>query len=173
MRTHECWHQSCHRLCEPGHDYCSMHEVQHKQEQLERLHKYHQTEQYHQYHKQWQREYNHNERDPIANKFYHSTQWTKTRDYVKRRDLMIDGSTGRMLNDHDYIVDHIVPRRYCHDPYDTDNLWLLSRHQHNRKTLIEQAVEAKPNGVNKLKHISKGTWKRWLNEKKPKTEKHC
>ena len=23
MRTHECWHRSCHRLCEPGHDYCS------------------------------------------------------------------------------------------------------------------------------------------------------
>ena len=173
MRTHECWHQSCHRLCEPDHDYCSIHEVQHKQEQLERLHEYHQTDQYKQYHKQWQREYNHNERDPVANAFYHSTQWTKVRDYIKRRDLMIDGSTGRALNDHDYIVDHIVPRRYCCDPYDADNLWLLSRRQHNRKTLIEQAIEAKPNGVNKLKHISKGTWKRWLNEKKPKTEKYC
>ena len=173
MRTHECWYRSCHRLCEPDHDYCSIHEVQHHQEQLERLHEYHQTDQYKQYHKQWQREYNHNERDPVANAFYHSTQWTKVRDYIKRRDLMIDGSTGRALNDHDYIVDHIVPRRYCCDPYDADNLWLLSRRQHNRKTQIEQAIEAKPNGVNKLKHISRGTWKRWLNEKKPKTEKYC
>ncbi len=74
MRTHECWHQSCHRLCEPDHDYCSIHEAQHKQTELQRLHEYHQTEQYHQYHKQWQREYNHNERDPVANAFYHSTQ---------------------------------------------------------------------------------------------------
>ena len=77
---------------------------------------------------------------------------------------MIDGSTGRALSDHDYIVDHIIPRRYCRDPYDADNLWLLSRRQHNRKTQIEQAIEAKPSGINKLRHISKKTWKRWLNE---------
>lgn len=173
MRTHECYQRGCHVLCKPGHDWCSKHEQLHKQEQLKRLAKYHQTDQYKQYHKQWQREYNKYDRDPIANKFYHSPQWTKVRDYVKRRDLMIDGSTGRALSDHDYIVDHIIPRRYCRDPYDADNLWLLSRRQHNRKTLIEQAIENKPNGVNKLKHISRGIWKRWLNEKKPKAEKHC
>lgn len=166
MRTHECWHQSCHRLCEPGHDYCSIHEAQHKQEQLERLAKYHNTEQYQEYHKQWQREYNHNERDQVANTFYRSTQWTKVRDYVKRRDTMIDGSTGKALSDHDYIVDHIIPRKYCDNPLDANNLWLLSRRQHNRKTMIEQAIADKPNGINQLRHISRETWKRWLNETK-------
>ena len=172
MRTHECWYRGCHELCTPGHDYCSKHEQEHKQAELQRLHEYHQTEQYHQYHNEWQRIYNEEQRDPVANAFYHSTQWTKLRDYVKLRDMMIDGSTGKALSDHDYIVDHIIPRKYCDNPFDESNLWLLSKSQHNRKTLIEQAIAKKPGGANKLRHISRKTWRKWLNEKKPKTEKY-
>lgn len=127
---------------------------------------YHQTDQYQEYRKSWQRTYNEEQRDPVANAFYHSNEWTKLRDYIKRRDMMIDGSTGRSLTDHDYIVDHIVPRKYCDNPLDANNLWLLSRRQHNRKTMIEQAIADKPNGINQLRHISRATWKRWLNEKK-------
>lgn len=168
MRVHECWQVGCHVLCEPGHDWCDKHELEHKAKQLERLTKYHATDQYREYHKQWQRQYNRDERDQQANAFYQSSEWNKLRDYVKRRDVMIDGSTGQVLSDHDYIVDHIVPRRYCDNPLDASNLWLLSRRQHNRKTIIEQAIENKQNGKNMLKHISKQTWKRWLNEKSPR-----
>lgn len=165
MRVHECWQRGCHRLCKPGHDYCEEHESQRLAKRKQAIKQIMKSDAYQARRKQRYREYNQYDRDPQANAFYQSNQWSHAREYVKTRDMMIDGATGKSLNDHDYIVDHIVPRRLCKDPFDTSNLWLLSRKNHYRKTKIEEIIASQPNGDQKLKHIDKKIWIRWLNEK--------
>lgn len=165
MRTHECWKRGCHVLCRPGHDYCPKHEAEHQQERFAALKRFKQSKAYQQYNKNRYRKYNAEQRDPEANAFYQSNRWSKTREFIKARDMMIDGATGRVLADHDYIVDHIVPRRLCKDPFDPANLWLLSRKEHYRKTQIKERIANQSNGDNKLRHIDKKIWIKWLNEK--------
>lgn len=165
MRVHECWQRGCHRLCKPGHDYCEEHEAQRLAKRKQAIKQIMQSDAYQARRKQRYREYNQYDRDQQANTFYQSSRWSHARDYVKTRDMMIDGASGKSLADHDYIVDHIVPRRLCKDPFDANNLWLLSRKNHYRKTQIEETIAAKSNGDNMLSHISKSVWKKWLNEK--------
>ena len=150
--VHECQWLGCHAVCPARQRFCDKH--------------------YQLWKRQWHhsfdnetkhvtdRSYNHNRRDQEANAFYHSKQWTHTRDYVKVRDMMTSGLSGRVLGDHDYIVDHIIPRRLCHNPYDTDNLWLLSRQEHNRNTTVEETL---PNNI--LASMTKQAWSRRLRGK--------
>lgn len=147
--VHECNWLGCHKVVKSGYRYCDYHKQLHD--------------------KQWNESrdqsakrtadltYNHTRRDQEANAFYHTKAWTKTRDYVKARDMMTSGLSGRVLSDHDFIVDHVVPRRLCNDPYDTSNLWLLSRQEHNRKTKYEEKL---PSGV--LKKLTKDDWRHRL-----------
>lgn len=86
------------------------------------------------------RYYNRFKRDKEANAFYHSKGWTSVRNYVKVRDMMISGISGKMLTDHNFIVDHVIPRRLCKNPLDDRNLWLLSRQEHNTKTKLEERM---------------------------------
>lgn len=165
MRIHECWYRGCHELCKPGHNYCPKHDEEHKQQRITALKRYKSSKAYQEYNAKRYRKYNEQDRDPVANAFYQSSRWAKTRDFIKQRDMMVDGATGRVLSDHDNIVDHIVPRRLCKDPFDANNLWLLSRKEHYRKTQIEETIATKSNGDNMLRHISKATWRKWLNEK--------
>ncbi len=164
MRVHECWHAGCHRLCEPGQDYCQQHQADRIAKRKQAIKQKMNSQAYRIRNKERYKDYNRYKRDPQANAFYQSSQWSRVREYIKTRDMMIDGASGKSLADHDYIVDHIVPRRLCKDPFDASNLWLLSRKNHYRKTQIEEAIAAKPNGENMLRHISKPIWKKWLNE---------
>ncbi|WP_461241101.1 HNH endonuclease [Paucilactobacillus sp. N302-9] len=107
------------------------------------------------------RDYNLNRRDEQANDFYHSSQWTKVRNYVVSRDMYTDAITGQVIDDKQLIVDHIIPRRLCDNPLDTENLWCLSKRMHNIKTKIEQSMDE-----NKLKHVGKIWWQKILNEKR-------
>lgn len=109
--------------------------------------------------------YNKCKRDPVANAFYQSKQWKKVRDSVVVRDYYSSGVTGRVIPNKELIVDHIVPRRLCEDPFDESNLWCLSRGEHTIKTKLEESIASQPNGDNKLKHLSKIWWKKVLNEK--------
>lgn len=73
---------------------------------------------------------------------------------------MVSGASGQMLNDHDYIVDHIVKRDLCDDKFDMNNLWLLSRAEHNVKTKLEQQLSD-----DQIKNMTKTDWRRLINSK--------
>ncbi|MYV04438.1 HNH endonuclease [Furfurilactobacillus milii] len=94
--------------------------------------------------------------------FYHSQQWKTVSRFVKTRDMYCSAITGTVLKDTDVIVDHIVPMRLMDSQHklDADNLWLLSRAQHNRKTHIEQSMSD-----NQLKHLPKAWWIKVLKER--------
>ena len=68
--------------------------------------------------------------------------------------------SNKVINDKDLIVDHIIPMRLCDDPLNTDNLWCLSRSEHNVKTKLEQSMDD-----NQLKHIKHEWWNKVLKEK--------
>lgn len=148
--VHECNWLGCHKVCPAGHRFCDYHYKLSRQrwKQSVSQHDKHVAD----------RQYNHDRRDQEANAFYHSKNWTHTRDFVKSRDMMTSGLSGRVISDHDYIVDHVVPRRLCRDPYDADNLWLLSRQEHNQKTKVEESL---PDNV--LVSMTKRDWIRRLN----------
>ena len=67
---------------------------------------------------------------------------------------MTDGVDGRVLIDHNYIVDHVIPRRLSPDPYNIIILWLLSRRHHNIKTRCEEQMSD-----DKLKHMTRNDWR--------------
>lgn len=144
-RVHECNHLGCHEVVTYPNKFCTKHAQEHFDNWTKSINREDKLLS--------QQRYNHDRRDQEANAFYHSMQWTRTRDFVKQRDMMCSGLSGRMLNDHDYIVDHIVPRRLCSNPFDVNNLWLLSRQEHNRKTKYEEKL---PDKV--LINLSKQDW---------------
>lgn len=154
MKMHECSHRTCHELIPMSERYCKTHYKDDTARLRDRQRKY------------TDKQYNELKRDNIANEFYHSRQWNAVRNGVVARDCYMSGVTGKVLNDHDIIVDHIVRRDLCDNPLDTSNLWCLSRKEHNRKTKLEQIILSKPNGKSKLRHLSRGWWKKVLNEKK-------
>lgn len=147
--VHECNYLGCHEIVSNNHKYCDYHYRLHQQ-------KWKQS-QSRQDKRRADRQYNHDRRDQEANAFYHSKRWTDIRDFVKNRDMMTSGLSGKVLNDHDYIVDHIVPRRLCSDQLDPSNLWILSRSEHNRKTKYEEKL---PDEV--LKSLTAEDWRHKL-----------
>lgn len=147
--VHLCNWNGCNEIIPVGEKYCQKHKKLHNQQWSNQYTKSDK--------KIADKVYNHTRRDQEANAFYHNKAWTETRDYVKQRDKMISGLSGRMLNDHSFIVDHIVPRRLVKDPLDTSNLWLLSRQEHNRKTKYEEAL---PDSV--LAKLTRDDWKHKL-----------
>lgn len=109
--------------------------------------------------------YNATTRDPQANVFYHSTQWSHMRDYIYSRDLATCQVCGQALDDRK-IVDHVHPLKISLDEkLDKDNLWTLCYRCHNLKTQLEANIKASPNGNNKLAHISKDWWQKAIKER--------
>lgn len=155
MRVHTCQEPLCRKVIPIEDKYCDRHQKLHPM--YSNVSK---TE-----HKQLYKEYNKYQRDQVADAFYHSTQWTKVRNYVVSRDMYSSGVTGKVLDDKDAIVDHVHPRRLVDNPLDTENLWILSRTEHNIKTRLEESIQEKPNGDNILRHMSKETWKRYISER--------
>lgn len=154
-----CNERSCRKVVPLNHRYCEEHYKEHqpfntvtKQESEE-------------YHKKYYREYNRSKRDNQADEFYHSKRWTTVRNYVVNRDMYSSAVTGRVISNHDLIVDHIVRRDMCDDPLDTSNLWCLSRSEHAIKTKIEQDMLAKPNGKNVIKHMTRDRWVKYIKER--------
>lgn len=79
--------------------------------------------------------------------------------------MMTSGASGKVLSDHDVIVDHIIPRRLVDDPLDPSNLWCLSRSEHVIKTKVEQDILVQPNKENILKHASEQWWIKAITER--------
>ncbi|WP_242362024.1 HNH endonuclease signature motif containing protein [Limosilactobacillus antri] len=153
-KVHECAEIACHNVISFRYKYCNYHAALHKRQWLQYV-----ADRPVDHDKKLvaDKVYNHERRDQEANAFYHSIRWTRCRDYVKQRDMMLSGLSGRLLNDHDYIVDHIIPRRLCRDPFDPNNLWLLSRSEHNRKTKYEDKL---PDSL--LLSLTKDDWRHKL-----------
>lgn len=149
MKVSHCNERDCRELVKQGQRYCQVHA---------KLHQWSGGSQ--QVKKDGYRDYNRNRRDQEANDFYHSKQWTSTRNYVIARDMYTDQVTGRVSNE--LIIDHIVPRRLLStdEQLDTSNLWSLSRGTHTIKTRMEQHMTD-----NQLKHCSKDWWTKVLKEK--------
>ncbi|MCT3110846.1 HNH endonuclease, partial [Lactococcus lactis] len=57
----------------------------------------------------------------------------------------------------------IIPRRLLSgmEQYNTDNLWLLTKSQHNKKTAIENKLSDQ-----QLKNVGRDWWKKVLKNKK-------
>lgn len=160
MRVHICNERGCRKVVPLNQRYCEEHYKEHQPYQSVTK----------QERRRYYKEYNANDRDQQANDFYHSTQWTTVRNYVVTKDMYTSAVTGRVINDHDLIVDHIVRRDvYDGDLLDVDNLWCLSRSEHAIKTQLEESIIKQPNGANKLKHISRDWWIKAINER---TNKH-
>lgn len=146
MKIHNCAHQLCRNKIPLNKKYCQQHISDGKSS----------------YNKEYFKNYNANVRDQEANLFYHSSQWTKARNYVVARDLNICQLCGDTLEDRK-IIDHVHPLKVSPDEkLDVDNLWCLCYRDHQIKTMIEEQTLAKPNGVNKLKHMSKDWYKKQI-----------
>ena len=96
----------------------------------------------------------------MGHEFYQSIQWRKLSARIKVRDLYIDAVDNRVLGNNELIVDHIIPRRTAPElAMNEDNLWLLSREHHNRKTSIEQQMTD-----DELRHMTKEDWIKRLSD---------
>lgn len=162
-KVHQCGEIRCHRIIPFDQRYCDVHAKLHAHDAYHNVSRKQRLESY--------KIYNHEHRDQTANAFYHSKEWQRVRDYVTNRDMYASGVSGITLTDHDLIVDHVVPRRLCKDPLDTDNLWCLSRREHLAKTKMEKHIADKPNGDNILKHLNRQKWAVYIDRQLAR-EKH-
>ncbi|WP_290033877.1 HNH endonuclease [Ligilactobacillus cholophilus] len=152
----ECIKPTCHELIQIPNKYCEKHRQEIEQQRLE----YNKIKQQQRY-----KMYNKHNRDKQANAFYQSKEWKATRNYVINRDNYVCCVCGEPLNN-TKIIDHITPRRADKTKeLDTDNLWCLCYKCHNIKTSIEEQIINSPNGKNKIKHINKKNWKKYILER--------
>ncbi|WP_270392335.1 terminase small subunit [Limosilactobacillus fermentum] len=162
-KVHQCGEIRCHRIIPFDQRYCNVHAKLHAHDAYHNVSHKQRLESY--------KIYNREHRDQTANAFYHSKEWQRVRAYVVNRDMYASGVSGITLTDHDLIVDHVVPRRLCKDPLDTDNLWCLSRREHLAKTKMEKHIADKPNGDNVLKHLNRQKWSVYIDRQLTR-EKH-
>lgn len=91
----------------------------------------------------------------IGAEFYQSNSWRILSKRVRVRDLYVCQSCGRVQQpDESYVVDHIVPRRIAPElAMIENNLWLICRTCHNKKTAIEKRMTTE-----QLKRMTKDEW---------------
>lgn len=113
-----------------------------------------------------QQKYDANVRDQDATAFYHSKRWVKLSKYVKVKQGYTSEVSGRLLSDNDCQVDHVVKRSLIpvEEQYNQDNLWLISRREHQLKTAIE-AKMIRDGKSNVMKHLDKAWWTKILKDK--------
>lgn len=165
---HECGEPLCHQIIPIHERYCQKHQAQHEQEWQAKKDEYRKSKLGQMLKAQKTKQYDMNERDPEAVKFYHSQQWQRVRDYVYSRDMATCQACGNVVTNRK-IIDHVVPRRLCsaEQALDSNNLWTLCGRCHYRKTKIEQIISKQPNGDIKLQHLNRSWWTKVLQEKKP------
>lgn len=154
-KVHECTYRLCHTLIPIGDRYCNKHSY------LENDRAKYRNKQYNKYY-----------RNQEANTFYQSKAWKQMRKHVVITHNYTSQVSGRILADKDIIVDHIIPRRVDKTKeLVTDNLWILSRKEHNIKTHIEDKILAKPNGKNIITHLDITWWIKAIREQLNETSK--
>ena len=170
MRVHRCNWVGCRVLCQQGDKFCPLHQVandkqrEHYAQELSQSLKG--TRKLRHDNQVAQQKYDELSRDTDATAFYHSKQWVKLSRYVKVKASYTSEVSGRLLSDNDCQVDHVVKRSLLPKEqwYDTSNLWLISRREHQLKTAIE-AKMIRDGKSNVLKHLDKSWWKKVIREK--------
>ena len=170
MRVHRCNFIGCMELVPQGSKFCELHEIsnqrqrEHYQQELSQSLKGTRRERH--MNQQAQAKYDMETRDQDATAFYHSKRWVKLSRYVKVKQGYISEVSGKVLNDNDCQVDHIIKRSLLSKEqwYDQDNLWLLSRKEHYIKSNIERHM-IKTGKQDVLKHLDKEWWKKVIREK--------
>lgn len=154
-KVHECTYRLCHELIPINDRYCDKHSY------LENDRAKYRNKQYNKYY-----------RNQEANTFYQSKDWKQMRYHVVIQHNYTSQVSNRILPDKDIIVDHIVPRRIDRTKQlSSDNLWLLSREEHNIKTHIEDRILSKPNGKNIITRLDKAWWIKSIKEQLNKNAK--
>lgn len=167
QQVHECGEPLCHKIIPINERYCPVHQAKKLAEYRVKKLAYRKSKLGQAIKAQRAKEYDMNKRDPEAVKFYHSKQWTKTRDYVYAHDGATCQVCGNVVQDRK-VIDHVTPRRLCspQEALDSRNLWVLCYRCHFRKTQLEQLISQKPNGDTKLRHLDRQWWTKVLREKK-------
>ena len=162
----------CQRLISEGQSFCSEHEaadLKRKQNYLNQKDKVKSTVKGKQLANAHMAHYNATTRDPEANAFYHSQQWTRARQLAFAKAVGVCECCGRVigLDGKRGYVDHLVAYRLCtkEQALSQSNLWLLCPDCHYWKTRLEESIASGPNGDNKLRHISKQWWIKAITEK--------
>lgn len=147
MKVRECSYPTCNELIATDKRYCSKHTQYEEKRTRER-----------------NKTYNERFRNRERNSFYQSKQWQRVRNYVINRDCYICQCCGSAVSDKK-IVDHITPLRVDKSKaLNTSNLWSLCDRCHNRKTTLEEQILHSLNGMNKIKHLSKDRWIKYIKE---------
>ncbi|KRM52350.1 HNH endonuclease [Ligilactobacillus araffinosus] len=156
MKYRECKKPTCNELVQFPERYCPKHKLENEQQrEQERKEKSYKK----------MKLYNQHNRNKEANSFYQSKQWKQTRNYVINRDNYTCQVCGEVITDRK-IIDHIIPLRIDKDKQlDESNLWTLCYRCHSIKTNIEEQIINSPNGINKIKHVSKDNWKKYIKER--------
>lgn len=155
-KWHECIHPTCHDLIQYPDKYCDKHRQIASEKRAERI-KQHSS--------QRNKFYNQHNRDREANSFYQSKAWKSTRNYVINRDHYMCCICGEPVNNRK-IIDHIVPRKIDKSKeLEISNLWTLCYRCHTIKTSIEEQLINSANGINKVKHLTKNRWVKYIRER--------
>ena len=170
MRVHRCNWVGCRELVPYDQKFCGLHETanqrqyEHYQQELSNSLKG--TMRQRHLDQQAQAKYDAETRDQDSVSFYHSRRWVRLSKYVKVKQGYISEVSGQVLNDNDTQVDHIIKRSLLPKEqwYDQDNLWLISRREHQLKTAIE-AKMVRDGKSNVLTHLGKEWWKKVIQEK--------
>lgn len=150
----ECSKPTCTELIQYPNKYCVKHKLENEQ-QREKERK----------EKSYQKMKLYNQHNRERNDFYQSKQWKQTRNYIINRDNYICQVCGEVITDRK-IIDHIIPLRCNVDKQlDENNLWTLCYRCHKLKTNLEEQIINSPNGINKIKHISKDNWIKYIKER--------
>ena len=170
MRVHRCNWIGCMELVPQGSKFCPLHQVandkQRQRYQQELSQSLAGTRRERHLNQVSQAKYDAEVRDQDATAFYHSKRWVKLSRYVKVKQGYISEVSGKVLNDNDCQVDHIIKRSLLSKEqwYDQDNLWLISRREHQLKTAIE-AKMVRDGKSNVLTHLDKEWWTKVISSK--------
>lgn len=170
MRMHRCNFLGCRELVPTGKKFCKVHTEQNQADRDRYMNDYKEgikgsLKERHD-NSVAQRKYNEETRSTESREFYSGTRWVKTANHVRIRDSYTSAVSGKILDDGDIQVDHIVKRDLLDkaDWYDTSNLWLLSRREHQLKTSIELKM-IRQGKTDVLRHLGKDWWAKVLRER--------
>lgn len=170
MRVHRCNWVGCRVLCQQGDKFCPLHQVandkQRQRYQQELSNSLKGTMRQRHLDQQAQAKYDAEVRDEQATAFYHSKRWVKLSRYIKVKESYTSAVSGMVLSDTNCQIDHVVKRSLLPKEqwYDQDNLWLISRREHQLKTAIE-AKMIRDGKSNVLTHLGKEWWKKVISSK--------
>lgn len=171
MRMRRCNYRGCRELVDYQSRYCDKHQVVIDREHKERVTApvVKESLRYQHVYKEAQKKYSREHRDVDSIAFYQSKRWKRLSHQVVVEDAYVSGASGVVLDDGNFIVDHIVKRSLLPESkwYDRDNLWVLSRAEHAIKTNVELKMIRDGNN-DKVLRMNEYDWRRIINNLRKK-----